>query len=234
MKIKILQLSVAMISIFAIQQHANAQTKVGLRAGVTYSNLHIKDDADKKTSTQSVPGIQIGLTVDVPLTGNFYIQPGLIYARRGFKQEKESSLGYGFNFEVKAEYVEIPVTFLYQPKWGSGKLLIGAGPYIGFGTGGTWSNDNQVVVQGDIVIGNKGDLIFRNDGFEGGNLESYNYGRPIDYGAGFLLGYEHKSGIYLQGNTQVGIANLQSRYGDFKPKGTKRNANFGIAVGFKF
>ncbi len=234
MKIKILQISVVIISIFAIQQFANAQTKIGLRAGVAFSNLNIKDDMDKKTATQSIPGIQIGITADIPLAGSFYIQPGLIYARRGFKEENKSSLGYGFNFEVKAEYVEIPVTLLYQPKLSSGKLLIGAGPYVGFGTGGNWTSDSQVVVQGDIAIGNKGDLIFRNDGYEGGNLESYNYGRPIDYGAGFLLGYEHKSGIYLQGNTQVGIANLQSRYGDFKPKGSKRNSNYGIAVGFKF
>ena len=117
---------------------------------------------------------------------------------------------------------------------GRGKLLIGAGPYVGFGTGGTWTSDSQVVVQGDIAIGNKGDLIFRNDGFDGGNLESYNYGRPVDYGAGFLLGYEHKSRIYLQGNTQFGIANLQSRYGNFKPKGSKRNSSFGIGVGYKF
>jgi len=234
MNIKFLKLSVFLLSIFAVQQTTNAQIKVGLRAGVNFSNLNYKDETDKKATTQSVPGIQIGLTADIPLVENFYVQPGLMYADRGFKEETGSSLGYGVNFEVKANYFEIPVTFLYKPKLGSGKLIAGAGPYIGFGTGGNWTSDSQVVVQGDIMIGNKGDLIFRNDGSEGGNLESYNYGRPVDYGAGFLLGYEHKSRVYLQGNTQVGVANLQSQFGDFKPKGSKRNSSFGISVGYKF
>lgn len=234
MKIKFLQLSVFILSIFVVQQSANAQTKVGLRAGINFSNLNIKDEADKNRTTQSVPGIQVGLTADISLMGNFYVQPGLMYASRGFKQETEGSLGYGVNFEVKANYFEIPVTFLYKPALGNGKLIVGAGPYIGFGMGGSWTSDSEVVVQGDIVIGNKGDLIFRNDGLEGGNLESYNYGRSVDYGVGFLLGYEHKSGIYLQGNTQVGIANLQSQYGDFKPKGSARNSSVGISVGYKF
>lgn len=230
MKIKILFI----LSIFALQYNANAQTKVGLRAGINYSKLTVKDGADHKRATQSVPGIQLGLTADVPLFGSFYVQPGLLYASRGFKEETSSSLGYGVNFEVKVNYFEIPVTFLFKPEFGNGKLILGAGPYVGIGTGGLWTSDSQVIVQGDIAIGNKGDVIFRNDGFEGGNLESYNYGRPVDYGAGFLLGYEHKTGIYIQGNAQMGIANLQSRYGDFKPKGTMRNSSFGISVGYKF
>lgn len=234
MKFKFLQLSVFALSFFALQYTANAQTKVGLRAGVNFSNLNHENELGKKTTTQSVPGIQIGLTADVPLAGSFYLQPGLLYAKRGFKEEAGGTLGYGNNFEVKADYFEVPVTFLFKPELGNGKLLMGAGPYVGFGTGGNWTSDSQVIVQGDIMIGNKGDLIFRNDGFEGGNLESYNYGRPIDYGAGFLLGYEHKTGIYLQGNAQLGVANLQSRYGDFEPKGSKRNSNFGISVGYKF
>ncbi len=229
MRIKILQLSLGIMSLFAMQNHANAQTKVGLHGGMAFSTLNIKNE-----STQWITGIQLGLTADIPIFGSFYIQPGLLYADRGFKQENEASSGYGFNFEVKANYFEIPVNFLFKPKLASGSLIIGAGPYIAFGTGGNWSNDNQVVVQGDIVIGNKGDLIFRNDGFEGGNLESYNYGRPVDYGAGLLLGYELNNGIFLQGNTQIGIANLQSNYGDFKPKGTRRNASFGVSLGYKF
>ena len=234
MRIKILKLSVLLFSIFAVQQTANAQTKVGLRAGVNFSNLNYKDEAGKKTSTQAVPGIQIGLTVDIPLAGSFYVQPGLMYAQRGFKEETGSTLGYGVNFEVKADYFEVPVMLLFKPQVGSGKLLVGAGPYVGLGSGGSWTSGSQVVVQGDIMIGDKGDVIFRNDGSEGLNLESYNYGRPVDYGAGFLLGYEHKSGIFLQGNTQLGVANLQSRFGDFQPKGSKRNNSFGIAIGYKF
>lgn len=233
MNINFLKLSVLLFSIFAVQQTTNAQTKVGLRAGVNFSNLNYKDEADKKMATQSVPGIQIGLTADIPLLGDLYVQPGLMYANRGFKEETGGKLGYGVNFEVKANYFEVPVTFLYKPEIGSGKLLIGAGPYIGFGNGGSWTS-SSVVIHGDIAIGDKGDVIFRNDGLEGSNLESYNYGRPVDYGAGFLLGYEHKSGIYLQGNTQLGVANLQSQYGDFKPKGSSRNSSVGLSLGYKF
>jgi hypothetical protein len=234
MRIKILKLSVLLLSIFAVTQTANAQTKVGLRAGVNFSNLKYEDELGKKTDTKPVSGIQIGLTADIPLVGSFYVQPGLVYAQRGFKEETGATLGYGVNFEVKADYFEIPVNFLFKPEIGSGKVLIGAGPYVGFGSGGSWTSDSQVVVQGDIAIGNKGDVIFRNDGSEGLNLESYNYGRPVDYGAGFLLGYEHKSGVFLQGNAQIGVANLQSRFGDFQPKGSKRNNSFGLSIGYKF
>lgn len=233
MKLKTLQFYLLALSIFVIQQSASAQTKIGLRAGVTFSKLKIKDESDRKVNTQSVAGIQLAITADIPLMNNFYIQPGLSYADRGFKEDN-SSIAYGSKFEYKASYVEVPVNILYKANLGTGNFLVGAGPYIGVGTGGSWKSDGQVIVQGDIVIEGKGDVIFRNDGFEGGNLESYNYGKPIDYGAGFLLGYEHSSGIFLQGNAQLGLANLQSRYGDFKPKGSRRNSSFGFTLGYKF
>ena len=103
MKIKIL----LFLSTFALLQTANAQTKVGLRAGTNCSSLNVKDGAGQKRATQSVSGVQVGLTADIPLFGRFYVQPGLLYANRGFKEEMSSTLGYGVNFEVKANYVEL-------------------------------------------------------------------------------------------------------------------------------
>lgn len=219
--------------LLASSNFTQAQTKLGLKAGVNFSNVSVKDENGEKGSTQSMPGIVLGLTADIPVTGDFYVQPAFLYSRKGFKQETGGFHGSATNFEVKAEYIEVPINMLYKPKLGTGHLLACAGPYLGYGTGGNWNSDTDVAT-GDIIIGSKGDVIFRNDAVEGGNIESYTYGKPLDYGANFMVGYEFFEQLSIQFNAQIGLANLVPKFGGFQNKGKLKNNNFGFSVGYKF
>lgn len=149
-----------------------------------------------KEDTQSMPGILLGLTVDLPVSSDFYIQPAVQYSKRGFKQKTGGYYGSATNFKVNASYAQLPVNFLYTPKLAGGKLLLGAGPYIGYGTGGTWKSDNVIAI-GDIMTDDNGKVIFKDD-FMDGEFGDYLYGKPLDYGANFLAGYEFLNKLSVQ------------------------------------
>lgn len=211
---------------------AHAQTKIGLKAGVSFSNIREKDEAGQKSSTQFMPGAQVGLTVDIPLSGNIYLQPAFVYADRGFKQAKGGFYGTADGVEVDVSYIEVPILLLYKPKIGKSNLLLGAGGYLAYGTGGKWKSATDPLI-GDIRLRNYGYVIFKNDGRDG-EFESYLYGKPLDYGVNLLVGYELFKQFSLQFNGQFGLANLQPHYGDIKPKGELKNIAFGISLGYKF
>lgn len=232
MKNKKLHLLELLLILIASLNIANAQTKVGIKAGVNFSNVIMKDANGKKANTQSMPGILLGLTVDIPVIGDFYIQPAVQYSKKGYQQETGGFYNTATNFKVNASYIEVPLNILYKPRLGPGKLLVGAGPYIGYGTGGHWKSDKDAAV-GDIVVGNKGDVIFRNDPLDGGDINSYTYGKPLDYGLNFLAGYEFFTRLSVQLGVQLGLANLEPHVEGSTSDGKLKNSGFGIAVGYK-
>ncbi|MGY4539473.1 hypothetical protein ACVW0P_003907 [Mucilaginibacter sp. UYNi724] len=221
-------LLIVFVSAFSI---ANAQTKFGIKAGMSLSNVTDKAENGDKASTQSLPGLLIGLSADVPLAGNFYIQPALLYTRKGFKQESGGFYGSATNFKVRADYIDLPVTFLYKPKLGMGRLLLGAGPYIAYGTGGSWKSDTDILI-GDVRENGEGRVEFRNDGTVR-NESEYTYGRPIDYGVNATIGYEIRERLSLQLTRMFGIANLVPPFNGYQPGGSLRNKGLGISIGYK-
>ncbi|MCD0490037.1 PorT family protein [Pedobacter sp. MC2016-14] len=232
MKISKLHLIAAMLPLAFGYQLATAQTKVGIRAGVNFSSITLKDEEGNKAETQSTPGILLGLTADVPVMDGFFIQPGLLYSRKGYNQETGGYYDAASNFRVNVTYIELPVNVLYKPKFKSGNLVFGAGPYLAYGTGGKWKSDNVILI-GDIMTDSKGNVIFRND-YKDGEFENYLYGRPFDYGANFLAGYEFMGRLSVQLNAQIGLANLQPMFSGVKRNGAIKNKGFGLSVGYKF
>lgn len=235
MKSSKLYASICLLTLVTAVQISHAQTKISVKAGVNYSNIILEDGAGDQQETQSTPGLRIGLSVDVPIAGHFYIQPELMYSRKGFKQDDSWYAGLDNNFTVNANYIELPVNFLYKPTMGSGKLLLGAGPYLGYGTGGNWEAEEPVVI-GDIIYDDHGDVFFTDDAFDGGGGgDSYAYGKALDYGANFLLGYEFFNKISAQFNIQLGLANLQPEYDDGTTReGVLRNIGYGFLLGYTF
>ncbi|HMI04656.1 MAG TPA: porin family protein [Pedobacter sp.] len=229
MKYRNIRLSLLIVLIFTFNI-ANAQTKFGIRSGLNISNVTDKSENGDKQNTKSLSGLLIGLTADVHLADNFYIQPALQYARKGFKQER-GGFGSATNLRVKADYLELPVNFLYKPKLGMGRLLLGAGPYVAYGTGGSWKSDTDIII-GDIVSKGNGNVAFRNDASVRNDSE-YNYGRPFDYGFNATVGYEFRECLSLQITGTAGIANLVPHFNGYQPGGSLRNRGLGISIGYK-
>lgn len=150
-----------------------------------------------------------------------------------FKQDGGWLAASGNEFKAKASYIEVPVHLVYKPQFGIGNLLVGAGPYAGYGTGGKWEAEGRIVV-GDIVLSESyGEVIFKND-VSDGEFGNYLYGKPWDYGTNILIGYEFLSGLAFQFNAQIGVANLKPKVGGTTRDGSMRNKGYGISVGYRF
>jgi hypothetical protein len=228
-KLRFLLCLLVLVATFNI---TNAQIKVGVKTGVDFSNVIMKNENGDKAATQSTPGIFLGVTVDIPIIGDLYIEPAAQYSRKGFKQQTGAFFGSATNFQVNVSYIQVPLNILYKPRLGAGNLLFGAGPYIGYGTGGKWTSDTDILI-GDITMGKKGDAVFKKDASDG-EFGTYLYGKPLDYGANFLAGYEFFHKLSVQFNAQVGLANLQPEYDGVKREGKLKNTDFGISLGYIF
>lgn len=222
-------LSLILVAVFT---RSNGQVRWGLQAGVNLANVTMVDETGHRYDTKSVPRVQLGLTVDIPIVSDLYVQPAALYSGKGFKHEDSWFAGAGNELLVAVSYIEVPVVLLYKPRLGIGHLLVGAGPYTAYGLNGKWQSDTDVAI-GDILIENHGDVIFRNDVMDG-EFGNYLYGRPWDYGASVVLGYEFANTFAAQLNAQWGLANLQPTVDGATRDGKVKNMGFGISLGYKF
>ena len=162
----------------------NAQTQIGITAGANFSYAYIEDDIGNTSKTGYIPGLRVGLTVDVPLFSVFYLQPAAIYSQKGFTQDYNWFSGMDNEFDASVSYIEVPINLLYKSEWGSGSLVLGAGPYFAYGLGGEWKT-NWGISFGGLNMEKSGDIIFEKEG-SNHQLFEYVYGRPLDYGANLV------------------------------------------------
>jgi len=217
----------------SISGAAMSQVEIGIRAGANMSNATIKDANDNKADTKLNPGFHAGVTFDIPIADEFYVQPGALFSTKGYKMKDEGSvLGntYEGTLKVTPSYIEVPVNFLYKPELGSGKLLLGAGPYVAYGIGGKWKLDGSF---NNSSASTDGDLEFKNDTKDASNDKQI-YGKPFDAGANLLFGYEFANKLSFQLNGQLGLLNIVPKNDGDKPDAKMKNSGFGISVGYKF
>jgi len=210
----------------------NAQTKVGIQAGYNISSVLMKDIDGKRNPTQSVSGFHIGLNVDMPLGKNFYFQPVLEYIIKGFEQNNNYFSGSDNEIKVKANYIQLPINFIYELNVDKGKLYFGAGPYVAYGIGGKWKSKTDVLI-GDIRIENQGNVHFKND-FMNGSFGEYLYGKPWELGSNILLGYRFVNQLKVQINNQMGINNLQPKVGGASEGSVLKNRVWSFSLGYSF
>lgn len=184
-----------------------AQEKIGFQArvGVNFTNMNGKSDGDKENEKMKT-GFHVGVDAAIPLAPDFYLQPGVLFSQKGSKSKANS------DFKTNLSYIEVPVTFMYKPALGDGKLILGVGPYFGYAIGGKFKTPDADV---DIEFGSGDDDMLK----------------PFDFGGNLNFGYEFTSKIFAQANVQLGMANLV-------PKGDSdnsiKNTGFGISLGYKF
>lgn len=190
-------------------------TTFGIRAGVNFQNLNGEfdgNDLDYKLKA----GFHVGVNAEIPLADEFYIQPGLLFSTKGANWDDNDDT------KTNISYLELPVNFLYKPVLGTGKLLLGFGPYAGYAIGGKVKSDN-----GDM------DLEFEKN--VSTPLQTIYTFRRFDFGANLLAGYEFSNKFSVQLNAQLGLTNISPEIAgtdsdDYKTK----NTGFGVSVGYRF
>lgn len=224
MKINIIALSVLLALTGAC---ANAQsagtatitsggTTFGLRAGVNMQNINGKDAINNKLENKLIIGYNAGVNAEIPIANDYYLQPGILFSTKGAKLNNN----YG---TIKLSYLEVPVNFVYKPMFGTSRILIGFGPYVGFAVGGRYKpntgSNQKVTFKNTVSVTDPAGV----------------YIKRFDAGANFLAGYELSSRISAQLNAQLGLLKTNPKYSATpNDKSAWKNTGFGISVGYRF
>jgi hypothetical protein len=115
----------------------------GIRAGVNLQNINGKDAAGNDLKNDLLTGFNAGINAEVPIGDGFYVQPGVLYSTKGAEDAN--------NNKIKLSYIEVPVNFVYKPILGSGNMLLGFGPYVGFGINGKLKAANGAETDIDLA-----------------------------------------------------------------------------------
>jgi len=134
---------ITMRSIFAIFfilffLPAEAQWKLGLRAGLNGSNLvHRWNRHDKRTTGEAVTRLNGGLLLEIPLEDQWYINTGIHYSGKGANMFLTASMKKDSQ-RVRLNYLESPVMVVYKfPSEKENQFLLSSGPYLGYGFNGS-------------------------------------------------------------------------------------------------
>ncbi len=219
MKTKI-GLSVLATVFLAATSVAQQKTTFGIRAGVNFQNITGKDINDDDPEFRLKPGFHVGVNAEIPVGVDFYVQPGLLFSQKGAKSS-DTQPDAKFNLS----YIEVPVNFLYKPTLGAGKLLLGFGPYVAVGVGGSYKPetgpDIDYEFDNEITLADVA-------------LNPYRAKR-IDAGANLLVGYEMSNKVSLQLNAGLGLVNMYPEITNGPNDLPKyKNTGFGLSLGYRF
>ena len=192
------------------------KTTFGIRAGVNFQNINGKNANGGNLKNDIATGFHAGVNAEVPLGTGFYLQPGVLYSQKGTEFDNDN--------QVKLNYIEVPVNFVYKPILGTGRMLLGFGPYVGFGLGGkvkTASAERDVEYEKTVNNSTP-------------SLTAGVY-KGVDAGANFLAGYEFAKNISFQVNAQLGLLNINPEFqGAANDESKWKNTGFGVSLGYRF
>lgn len=117
-------LSIAFVTVFLCTAPAAAQGwTTGVKAGVNFSSITF-ESPDEDRSLDWRLGAVVGGFVRVPLLSWVDLQPEVLYAVKGGKED-----AFGVSSAVLLDYLEVPV--LARIPFAGRKYFIVAGPYLG-------------------------------------------------------------------------------------------------------
>ena len=192
--------------------NTTGKTTFGIRAGVNFQNINGKNAAGSTLKNDLLTGFNAGVNAEIPIGSGFFVQPGVLYSTKGAKWTNED--------KVKLSYIEVPVNFVYKPILGSGNMLLGFGPYVGFAMNGNVEYEN----------GTETDVEFTNDYDPSISAPQF---KKMDAGANLLAGYEFANKLSFQLNAQLGLMKINPEI-TTDDETSWKNTGFGVSLGYRF
>jgi len=198
--------------------YAQSKTTFGIRAGGNLFTVNGEDLNGDDLDLKLKPGFNVGINAEIPVGIDFYLQPGVIFSQKGYKFDGDD------DDKVNISYVEVPVNFIYKPELGTGKMLLGFGPYFGVAVGASYKPDGS----GEDV-----DYKFKSDLTAAEAVGTTPYLKRFDAGGNLLVGYEFANKLSFQLNAQLGMLKINPTVeGD--EYGKMKNTGFGLSLGYRF
>jgi len=194
----------------------------GLLGGVNIQNLNGKDMNGDNLEYDMIVGYHLGANVQIPLVPEFYFQPGLLFSTKGAKTTN-GLVTSTYNLS----YLELPLNFVYKGLLGAGYVMVGFGPYVGYGIMGKAKHEG-----GSLSFEN--DIEFTNT-VEAGDPLTTTYFKPLDVGGNVFVGYEMAGGLFFQLNAQLGMLAINPEDNRFPANDLSiKNTGFGLSLGYRF
>lgn len=209
--------------------------QVGVKAGFNLYNVITKDVNGNEVYNDPKlnPGFHVGISYDIPVADNFYLQPAALFSTKGYRIKRVEEYS-SIESYISPYYVEIPVNLVFAPRLGEGRLLLSAGPYIAYGIAGKGRYYSKYLVGDETVSDNDlANLQFIKD-FDEQDEDKWTYGKPLDYGIQLSEGYEFNNRMSIQITGQLGLANLKPHAGGERPTNKLKNFGLSISVGYRF
>lgn len=222
--------SILLVLLFSTCQYLafaqESQIKFGIYGGANMQNINGTNDAGVILKNTLVPKFVFGMNLTYMIAPEFYLQPGLQYIGKGTKGTMpfiDNNGPHTITRQLNLNYIEMPINFIYKPLLGSGHLLLGFGPYLGYCIGGkALFSGSPEVTEEKLVIGKT---------VPNNQTNNLTYFKPLDVGANFLVGYEFQNGLQFILNSQLGLINVNS---DNASSLSNKNTGFGLLVGYQF
>jgi len=226
MKTKIILFFAVLMFSTTLVSAQSSGMQFGIIGGVNFQNLNGKDFSGDKLENDMIVGFHAGVNVLIPIAPEFYFQPGLLFSTKGATNENVV-LGTTITTTTNLSYIELPINLVYRGELGNGFVLVGFGPYVGYGIGGKVS-----VEGGSVTLEN--DVEFKSVVETDDELLTP-YFKAFDAGANVFAGYEMAGGLFMQLNAQLGLLNINpedKRITD--DESSVKNTGFGLSLGYRF
>jgi hypothetical protein len=227
MKTKLISIVLlVLLSVSFAKAQGPGKMAVGILGGVNFQNLNGKDFTGDKLENDLIVGFHAGINVQIPVAPEFYFQPGILFSTKGAKYTG-SVLGTEFTSTTSISYIEVPLNLVYKGLLGNGYVLLGLGPYIGYGIMGKVKTEGgSASVDSDIEFKNVVELT---------DPLTVPYYKAFDAGGNIFFGYEMAGGIFATLNAQLGMLNINPEYKMISDdKSSIKNTGFGLSLGYRF
>jgi len=174
-----------------------------LSASVKETNSLPGWETSVKPDYSSRSGLHLGVLLEIPLSGQFFFQPGILYMGKGRKYYSSNDTTTSIitdtissSGNLSVNYIEAPLNIAYKVLLGKNvKFLLSAGPYVGFFYNGKQKYETRIYSTNSF----KNQEENLQSGKEQGKIKTVDLG--FNARAGFEVGNILLTGFMSQGFT---------------------------------
>jgi hypothetical protein len=195
-------------AVIALALLSQAQFRIGVKAGADISQQRVNvSQGNALFSNDHFKGYHAGLIIEFKVAENVYVQPQLLYTRKG--STLLSSTG-GADTKVRFNYIDVPVNVVYKLPVSFGKIFAGAGPSFSYGFSG---KQEQA-------------------GHKTGVYSDHSTWKREDLSLSFTAGVEFNNGLFASINSQKGMMDVYRTDG-ISVKNRSVSASIGYMIDWK-